>query len=135
MEQITKREGKIFYGQRKCANADEAYRRFRDEYHNELGKKVFQRLNRRGRKERIHEYGFVFSVARQPPEEVGFCRIRYRLFSVIGISYCRIVSGWDMPEMDDDLYEEWFDWAFSRGSGALILVGRKDGYGRKQYTK
>lgn len=131
MEQITKKGGDYFYGDRICPNVDDAYKLFRDDYHRLLGKRVYRRLNRIGqREERIHGFGFVFDVKRKY-DGPFHNRVDTRLLGLVCGSYCRILGEWDLPEgIGVDGFEDWFDWAFSAGSGALRLVGRKGGGGR-----
>lgn len=133
MEQIVRRDGRIYYGERVCRDADDAYCRFRNEYHESLGKRAYYRLNRIGqRKERIHGYGFVLGEPLRNPEAEtgGGRRVPVRLLGLVAGSYCRILGGWDIPDLDEQEFDRWFDWAFSEGSGALMLVGRKDKSGR-----
>jgi hypothetical protein len=132
MEQITKRDGIYYYGGRKCLGVCDAYTRFREDYHRGLGKRVHKRLDRLGwRTERVHGFGFVFADGRPgvPACHKG-TRIPYRILGLVGLSYCRILGQSDIPCVSDEDFERWVDWAFSRGSGALRLVGRKDGTGR-----
>ncbi len=129
MEQIVRRDGKVFYGKETCRDADDAYCRFREDYHASVGREAFLRLNRLGsRSERIHGFGFSFSSA-VPPFVQG-ARVSYRILGLVGISYCRIVGGWDIPCDTEDEFERWLDWALSRGSGVLRLVGKNDKSGR-----
>lgn len=132
MEQIIRKDGRIFYGEIRCSDADDAYCRFRADYHASIGREAFLRLNRLGqRTERIHGYGFDF-VQEQIPvrREVG--RIKAYMLGLVGTSYCRGVGRWDLPceALDDDSAWEFIDWIFSRRSGALRTVGIKDKSGR-----
>ena len=121
MEQITRKEGKYFYGERECYGVDDAYCHFRDEYNMSVGRIAFKRLSRLGsRKERVHGRGFVFS---EEPKDPGLhhSTVPIRLIGLVCGSYCWILGRWDMPwRVDDDNYEQWLDWAFSRNSGALV---------------
>ena len=129
MEQIVRRDGKIFYGKETCLDAEDAYCKFREDYHASIGRNAFLRLNRLGtRQERIHGYGFSFTST--VPPFVPDTRVPYRILGLVGVSYCRVVGGWDLPCRTEDEFERWFDWAFSDGSGALRLVGKKDKSGR-----
>ena len=132
MEQITKVNGVYYYGEQACKDADDAYRRFRDEYHMGLGRQFYRRLDRIGQRvERIHGFGFIFEGGCPYAGEFEYTgRVGYRFLGLIGICYCRIIGLWDIPESVGDRFEEWFDWAFSRGSGVLMATGRKDGSGR-----
>lgn len=124
MAEIVRKDGRIYYGERICADADHAYRLFRDEYHSSIGRKAFLRLNRLGqREERMHGYGFVFAEERTAPVHT-FGRIPIRLLGLVGISYCWIFGTGEIHTGTDDEFEQWLDWALSRGSGALRTVGR-----------
>ena len=133
MEQIVKRDGRIYYGDWLCSDADGAYRLFRNEYNASCERSAFLRLNRLGqREERIHGYGFVFSHPLSFKRDDGGTggKTRVRILGLVDISYCRIVGCKDWPDnLSDDEFEKWLDWAFSRGSGALRTVG-KDKSGR-----
>lgn len=130
MEQITKRDGDYYYGERRCDNADEAYGFLREDYHKSLGKQFYKRFDRVGqRKERIHSFGFFFDEDSKPKVRIEH-RVKYRMLGLVGIHYYRIVGVWDYKEVSADGFDEWFDAAFSQGSGTLRLVGRKDKSGR-----
>ena len=63
MEKIEKRKDTFYYGDKACSNAGEAYGLFREDYHKELGKRVYRRLNRVGqREERVHGFGSYYPV-------------------------------------------------------------------------
>ena len=126
MEQVTKWDGEYYYGDKHFYNIDDAYRRFRDDYHRSLGKRNFRRLDSPDRRERVHGYGFEFDVEWDGDRN----RVPVRLLGLVCGAYCRMLGGWDIPCSSEEEYERWFDWAFSRGSGALKLVGRKDKAGR-----
>lgn len=133
MEEITRKNGVYFYGDRRCSGADEAYERYRRDYHAAVGRDAFRRLDRLGqRTERVHGYGFAYAGNRsdQDDEFRRYGKIRYRMVGMLGISYCRIIGLYDYGDIPDEVFERWFDWAFSRGSGALKLVGRKQKTGR-----
>ena len=127
MEQIVRKEGKLYYGERFCRDAEEAYELFRKDYHASIGRQAFLRLNRLGqRSERIHGFGFDFS---RPIEDSGdefrrYGTIRYRMAGRIGISYLRIFGINDYGHVPDEEFEQWLDWALSRGSGAMKLKRR-----------
>lgn len=134
MEQIVRKDEGIYYGERLCRDAEEAYELFRNEYHASIGRKAFLRLNRLGqREERIHGYGFSFSHPMSFERDDGGAggKVRVRILGLVDISYCRIVGCREWPcGLSEDEFERWFDWAFSRGSGALRLIGKKDKSGR-----
>lgn len=125
MVQIVRKDGRIYYGERPCKNADEAYDLFRDEYHASIGRQAFLRLNRIGqRSERIHEFGFEFSRPIDGEKFRKYGTVHYGLLGRVGISYSRIFGLEEYAHVPDEAFEEWFDWAFSRGSGALKLKRR-----------
>ena len=134
MEQITRKDGVIYYGIQPCKNAEEAYEKFREEYHQSLGKRVYQRLNRLGQRvERIH----LFGVSGPGDEKLRLYfnggegrRIDSRLLGIECGSYVRIFGIWDMPQQTEEEYEHWIDWASCAGSGAFRLGGRNDKAGR-----
>lgn len=134
MEQIVKVDGILYYGGCRCRDADDAYRRFRDDYHSSLGRDASRRLNRYGsRKERIRGFGFVLvddvrESLQRTFGECGKCKC-YQL-GLVGISYAFILGCWDYPVLSDTDLELWIDWALSSGSKALVRKGRKDKSGR-----
>jgi len=133
MEQIVRRDGQIYYGERRCESADDAYCRFRDDYHRALGRRAYDRLNRFGRREeRVHGYGFVHSaeVDRGGMDGRTDRKVPVRILGLVEGAYCRGVGAWDIPCESEEEFDRWFEWAFSRGSGVLRLVGRKDKAGR-----
>ena len=133
MEQIVRKDGEVYYGSRRCRDVDDAYCRFRDDYHVSLGKLAYYRLNRIGRRqERIHGKGFEFShPVSFERHDGGACgTVAVRLLGIVATSYCRVVGGWDVPCETEEEFWEWFDWAFSRGSRSLRLVGRNEKAGR-----
>lgn len=124
MEQIVRKEGKLYYGERFCRDAEEAYELFRKDYHASIGRQAFLRLNRLGqREERIHGFGFDFSKRVGDPEDEfrRYGTIHYRMAGRIGISYLRVFGLHDYESVPDERFDEWFDWALSRGSGAMKL--------------
>lgn len=127
MEQIVRRDGQIFYGRIRCLDADEAYCRFRSDYHASIGRQAFLRLNRLGqREERIHGFGFDFTrrIGDLGDEFRRYGTVLYRMAGRIGISYLRVFGLFDYESVPDEEFERWFDWALSRGSGALKLKRR-----------
>ena len=108
-------------------DADEAYCRFRSDYHASIGRQAFLRLNRLGqREERIHGFGFDFTrrIGNQKDEFRRYGTVLYRMAGRIGISYLRVFGLFDYESVPDEEFERWFDWALSRGSGALKLKRR-----------
>lgn len=125
VEQIVRRDGRIYYGERPCRDAEEAYELFRNEYHASIGRQAFLRLNRLGqRKERIHGFGFDFAKRIDGSDFCGGGTVFYRLAGKVGISYLRVFGLNDYGSVPDEEFEQWFDWALSRGSGALKLKRR-----------
>lgn len=132
MEQITRKDHTLYYGNYKCESAEEAYERFRTDYNKECGKGTFSRLEKIGKRtERVHGFGFYRSPDyRFPIDFSDQRRTDCRLLGIAHTSYCRIVMFDDIPPKGQDNFWEWFEWAFSRGTNALRLVGRKDKSGR-----
>ena len=123
MEQIVKENGVLYYGEEICVSVDDAYSKFRKDYHKSIGRASYKRLDRLGqRKERIHGYGFVFEPGYSITHFTGKKTV-CRILGLVGISYVRIVGIWDYSEVQDEDFERWIDYAFSRGSGALRTVG------------
>ena len=133
MEQITRTDGVYYYGNHRCRSVDEVYLLFRTDYHNALGKAVHNRLDRVGqRTERIHGYGFDFSEGCEP-ESHGYevyGKTPYWLAGLVGTSYCRMVRLWDMPPIEEEDFENWSDWVFTRGRKALKMLGKNRKVGR-----
>lgn len=131
MEKVVRIDGRIYYGREICSDVDHAYRLLRDDYHRELGKAVYRRLNRLGRrKERVHGFGYVFEPGTSFPDFPKRL-VPARLLGIAAGAYCRSVDGRDLPcGMGDDEFWQWVDWAFRKGAGIVRLVGRKEGYGR-----
>lgn len=131
MEQITRRDDVFYYGDHACRDADDAYCRFRNDYHKVVGRKAFERLNRLGqRAERIHERGFVFSSYSGSYISLYPGRVEGRLLGLVGTSYCRIIGGWDVHCGTDEEFDRWLDWALSEDHWAVRMVGKKDKAGR-----
>lgn len=130
MEQITKRDGYYYYGEHKCDDASEAYSLFREDYHKSIGRVASRKLDRTGqRKERVHGFGFCFdSDVLPPPGEFG--KVKCWFLGLVNLSYCRLTGIRDCPDLPDEQFYEWLDWAFSRGSGAVRTVGLKQKTGR-----
>lgn len=139
MEKIEKRKDTFYYGDKACSNAGEAYGLFREDYHKELGKRVYRRLNRVGqREERVHGFGSYYPVkySDELAEKYGNTgRVRSYLMGIVDISYCRMVGIWDMPDISDDECDAYLDWLVDRKSNALYLVGRNVKTGRTATRK
>jgi hypothetical protein len=131
MEQITKQDGVIYYGKQRCNNIDDAYDKFRTEYHRICGKDASKRLDRLGQRvERIHEYGYYFTEELHGDSYVCIGKIPYRIMGFLGICYVRSISLTDYEEVDDEEFDDWLDWVFRKGSGMLRLVGKNNKTGR-----
>ena len=50
---------------------------------------------------------------------------------IVCLSYARILGLEEYGHIPEDKFDGWLEWAFSRGSGALRLVGKEKGSGRK----
>ena len=137
MEQITRRDGLVYYGERRCINIEDAYGLFRKDYHESIGRDSYARLDRLGRrKERVHGFGFVFE---REPSKVSVrgkdCPvIRARMLGIVCISYCRMV-GEGLPDLEDEEFDRWFDWTFRAHGGCVRTVGRNSGNGRTSKRK
>ena len=131
MEQITRRDGFYYYGDRRCRDVDEAYSRFRQEFHGNLGRQVVKRLDREGRRvERIHDFGFVFDDVALPGGLDRGGRVDYRILGIVVISYARMFGIHDYPNVPDEGFEDWLDFALSKGSGVMRRVGTRQRTGR-----
>lgn len=131
MEQIERINGILFYGKDQCKDVEELYRRFREDYHRSIGRAAYKRLNRIGsRHERVHESGLIFSERRHNPIGVSERMVPVRFLGLISGAYCKVLCGWDLPEGTEEELEQWIDWAFSKGSGALRIVGKNLKTGR-----
>ena len=134
MEQITRRDGALYYGGRRCRGPEEAYSRFRDDYNAACGRNAYRRLGRIGqRTERIHGSGFDFAEGSLPEgDEFGrYGKLRCWMGGLVGLSYSRITGLQAYGHIPDEVFDGWLDWALSRGSGGLITLGARKGTGRK----
>lgn len=131
MEQITKSDEKYYYGDRVCESIDDAYRKFRDDYHKTLGRNPYARLDRLGqREERIHGFGFVRDKEFIPGLTIPRRKVKHYILGLVCLSYTRGVGCWDMPGLDEYGTEQWLEYAFTKGSKCLSLAGRRDKRGR-----
>jgi hypothetical protein len=131
MEQIIRKDGAIYYGRILCKDADDAYVMFREDYHRDLGRAVYRRLDRIGKRtERIHGFGFVRDGELDGSRFVGLQKVRYYVLGLIGIHYFRIMGRWDMEHISDEDYEDWLEWAFTKGTKALSQCGKNEKTGR-----
>jgi hypothetical protein len=142
MEKITKRDGRYYYGEDICRDVDDAYEKFRDDYHELLGKQVWRQLDRTGqRMERTHGIGSFHPWREQPDgrEFINYRPARYYVLGIVGISYWYKVGSWDFPGIaDEEKFDRWLEWAFTKGSRGLVLKGHRPGSrGRtgKEYIK
>ena len=132
MEQITKKDGVFYYGDQKCDNVEDAYLRFRREYHDSIGRKAFRRLDRLGqRRERIHGFGFCFPED-DPIHRLSFSlpRRRCELLGLVGIHYFWMIHLSDLHDLTEKEFDDYLDWALRKGSKALIFSGRRKKLGR-----
>ena len=128
METITARDGEIYYGTHRCKNASEAYKLFRKDYNDSVGKSVYLTLARLGqRKERIHGFGFEWEEGSEPvwEEPFGYKRVSYRILGLSGIHYWRSVGSDDFPDLDEETLWRWFFWAFTDVRVALKYSGTR----------
>lgn len=134
MAQITKRGEVLYYGEQACRDANEAYCRFRDDYHTSLGKRVFRRLNMPNREERIHGFKCFFSLGFQFALDSEFgepnTRIPYRLLGIVGISYARCFDGNFFPDYEDEKFARWLDWFLLHAGEIMYQIGKNDKSGR-----
>ena len=129
MEQITKIDGKYYYGNQVCTGPEDIYRRFRDDYNAGVGRAAYRRLSRLGsRKERVHEFGFVFDKPADKSKVQLDFRFRLSLLGLVCGSYCWIADCSFIPE---DCFDEWTDIILSKGSGLMWKTGKGVGTGRK----
>lgn len=124
MESVKRISGKLYYGDYECNDADEAYRKFRDDYNRKLGKAVRIRLDRLGsRKERVHGFGFVREDSFIPKHCGPSTKTRYNLIGLYNLSYWWNI---DISQIDEDIFEDWVEFALTKKSGALTQVGRSN---------
>ena len=133
-KKITRKDGKIYYGLHLCKDANDAYCRFRDDYHASLGKAVYRRLNMPDREERLHGFKVYFTEKSQKhlDEEFGepSGKIEFRIMGLVGVSYCRGIDGNDLPDYDEERYARWFDWFLLHADSMMKRVGTKEKTGR-----
>jgi len=139
MEKISKTDGVYYYGNIRCMDEHDAYRRFRDDYNRSLGAAVHLRLNRIGsRQERVHGFGFFFAdkayVRRLEDEFASFPKVPYRIIGFLSVSPVRMIR--DIPEFDDEekLYR-WVDWICMSGNDKLYITGRKRNVRKKRFKR
>lgn len=122
MEQITKVNGALYYGTEKCVDIDEVYSRFRDDYNRSVGKAVHLRLDKLGlRKERVHGFGITWKDSCVPEQCGPTTKVKYRLLGLINLCYWWSV---DVSPVDENIFEDWIDYAFTKDSKALMYVGK-----------
>lgn len=133
MEQITRRNGVFYYGDRPCKDADEVYCLFRNDYHKSLGKANHFRLNRIGsRKERVHGQGIFLTKELEDSlrEFDGLPKVKCRIMGIVETAYSRMVCLEDMPDISEEKFERYLLWLFRKGGNTLYYVGRRDRVGR-----
>lgn len=135
MEQITKVREAIYYGVRLCHDVDEAYRLFREDFHNSLGKAYYRRLNIPARIERIHGHKTWMTDSRYEEADRRFSgtgRVPCYILGIIDISYVYTIGLWDIPDIDEQRFDDYMDWLFSR-TGALRMMGNGNGRRNKHF--
>ena len=143
VRKITKNDGRYLYGTQLCIDANDAYCRFRDDYHASLGKCVYRRLNSPEREERIHGFHVYYSPDYERVIDGEFCggmgegnqRVRYRLLGIVQLSYCRMLSGEDLPDYEEERFWRWLDWLLLHGDKMMRQTGLKDKAGRTSKNK
>lgn len=131
MEQITTRDGALYYGEHECKSVDEAYACFRSDYHRSLGRDASRRLNRLGkRRERVRGYGFVFAEGEDLQQFDTGRRIDAQFLGLVGISYARSIGVWSYKHISDSDFDAYLDWVFARGKGNIRTIGVNDKVGR-----
>ena len=139
VRKITRDNGRYLYGTQLCIDANDAYCRFRDDYHASLGKAVYRRLNMPERKERVHGFKVYYkdNVQQMLDSEFGNPekKIEYRIMGLVGVSYCRGVAGADIPDYDEERYYRWFDWVLLHADKLMRRIGTRDKAGRTSKNK
>lgn len=131
MEEMTLRNGTIYYGDKACASADSAYKLFRNDYNASVGRRRNRQLNRIGtRKDRTRGWGAYYDVAVEPPAGYEGVMVPSRLMGIVATAYCRMIGSWDIPDMSEEDTEKFMDWICSHGNRNLRLVGRNEKSGR-----
>ena len=84
------------------------------------------------RKERISGFGIPHRWNNMPQREpcFGHHKTKYRILGLVGVHYFRTIDLADVPEMTDEEFNRWLEWALAKGSNALTLVGTHDKAGR-----
>lgn len=127
MEQIIKQGSEIYYGNQYCKSIDYAYKLYRRDYHQMLGKAVYQRLDRLGqRTEYLHGYGFVFSDNSLKDRFDNSKRTKCYILCLNGLSYIRTMGIWDYSDIREEDFDDWLDWVYTRDGKHLRTVGVKD---------
>lgn len=125
-------DGTIWYGTVRCQSADEAYVRFRSEYHDSLGRRYYRRLNVRQRVTRVTAVGINFPewYREMLREEFGHLgRVRYVMLGLVGMSYYRMFGCRWLPEevegYDEGKYGRFLDWLLCAGMHNTIQSERR----------
>ena len=134
MEQITKRGTEYWYGEQRCKDADDCYKRFREGLYAKLGKSVYRHLNVKYRQERIHGFHAYYTDAFKQSLEREFGndsqRVPVFILGLSGISYTYAFNLEDCPDYEEEKFYRWIDWALLNYGTVLKLKGRKSGRGR-----
>lgn len=129
MEQIARIDGVLYYGSVVCKSIDDAYSRFRDDYHQSIGRDSNKRLNRLGqRTERVHGFGFHFTD--EPSSEYLTHRVDCWLLGLLDINYTRAIGTWSYADVPEDSFADWLDTVFSAKVKHVRMLGFKDKVGR-----
>ena len=144
MEQITRRDGIVYYGNIPCKSVKDAYGRFRADYHGELGRRVYRRLDARARKERLHGFKSFYTERYSlylAEQFGGFERVACTLMGIVGISYCYAIGGWDLPDMEEERrlcyvgITRAMDHLTLTGANMRMLRGQFDWYRESRFLK
>ena len=122
MEQIRRINGTIYYGTEECVDIDDAYLKFREDYNRTIGTAVHFRLDRLGlRKERVHGFGIIRPHTYVLKKCGPTVKVKYRLLGLINLCYWWFV---DIQPVDENDFDDWLEYAFTKGTGALMYVGK-----------
>ena len=131
MEQVTKKDGVLYYGEQRCGTIDDVYRRFRDEYNSLVGRAAYKRLSRVGsRSERIHEFGFVFDTPSDKDKGLPWGKHTLKLLGLVCGSYIWDLDASRFPDMEEQELMSVLDSILEKGSKMMRKTGKTVGSGR-----